>query len=146
MKEYIQKIIQSFFVIATGTLFATTLFNTVLQPGGSLNSGILWQILTIPIVTSPLILIFYARKELTKKQALFRQALHYIVLNIVLITTATSFKWINIKNPKELFYFILLTLGVYLLVCITCFAGDKKEATKLNSKLKQYQCNRNNPS
>lgn len=139
MKAFIQKMIQSFFIIATGSLASTAIFITLIDPHATLDVIILWQILAIALLTTPLSFIFYAHREFSKKEALIRQVIHYIILNIVLVGCAYLFDWFSIRTPKNLLLFIGLIFIVYLSANYFCFTGDKKEANKLNEKIKQYQ-------
>lgn len=139
MTEQIKKIVFSFIFIATGTLLATTLFITLLLPEVTFGVELLWQILAFPLFTSPLILIFYSKKELSKKAIFIRQVLHYMLINIILIPSAYSFKWLETGNLIQLIIFIILVFMVYVGVCISSFVMDQKEATNLNQHIKAYQ-------
>lgn len=139
MKEFTQKVIQSFFMITTVCLFGSALFITLLFPNDTLDVRILWQVLICGLILSPLSYIFYSSRELSKKAILIRQVIHYIVLNITFLLYAYWVNWIDISNTIQVLTISFLNLIGYIAVRLTCFADDKKEAQKLNAKILEYQ-------
>ena len=139
MKELIQKLVQTFCFVITGSLFATTLFITFLSPKISFGVEVLWQIIILSFFSSNLSIIFYSSKELSKKQLLRRKILHFFLLNIVLLGCAYYFHWFMISEIGKSIIFVILSFIVYVFVSISCFSSEKKQAATLNEKIKQYQ-------
>ncbi|MGL4344256.1 MAG: DUF3021 family protein [Cellulosilyticaceae bacterium] len=139
MIDYFKKIAFSFILITTGTLVSSTLFITFLLPDATFGVEMLWQILIFPLCTSPLMLIFYAKHELSKKALLIRRILHGVLIHIILTYLAYRFSWLEPDNLLHLCIFLLLVFCVYTGVCICSFVSDQKEASVLNQKIRLYQ-------
>lgn len=149
MKEFLKKLIQSFFIITTGSLFATTIFITFLVPNDTFGVEVLWQVILISLFTTPLSFLFYSSKELSKKGALIRQAIHYLLLNLVLVGCGLTFEWFSLCELEKVLFFLALVFSVYLVVWFACFTENAKDARTLNEKIKAYQkdkLDKSNPS
>ncbi|PHV69303.1 hypothetical protein CS063_16445 [Sporanaerobium hydrogeniformans] len=141
MKELFRVILYSFFMITTGSIFAAALFITFLIPEARFGVEILWQIISISLLSSLLSIVFYSQRELSKRESIVRQGIHYILINMILISSGYYFEWFKFSEVRKLIIFIALVLVVYMSVRIGIFVSEQKEANKLNEKIKEYQKN-----
>ncbi|ADZ84767.1 DUF3021 domain-containing protein [Cellulosilyticum lentocellum] len=139
MKEEIRRIMNQFFIITTGTVGGATLFTAFFYNEGDISQSILWQILVLSFLTACMNIIFHSAKELTKKQMIFRQGVHFIVVFIILMVGGLSFEWVEGKDIKQIITFSLIIVAVYVFVCTIVYLNDRKTTDRLNEKLKVYR-------
>ncbi|MCL2286587.1 MAG: DUF3021 family protein [Firmicutes bacterium] len=105
--------------------------------GNIIEVSTLTGLLAISILASFLPLIFYSKKELTRRQMLVRSGIHTLAILVVVLLVATIMGWIIWTEP---FRIIVLT-GLVIIMCV--FTGllaerkSKKLADELNEKLKE---------
>lgn len=134
----IKKIISDFFIITTGILIGVIVYCMINKPEATFDVQILQAIVFSGFVTSLLTLIFYSRKELTKRQMLLRQVIHFMFLEGMIMWSAYSSRSIepgNITQGIETFGMVFV---IYFAVRLKGWFFDKKEAEKLNKRIEEY--------
>ena len=139
MKTEIRQIINQFFIITTGSVGGALLFTALFFTDRELPQSILWQILILSFLTACMNIIFHSDKELTKKEMMRRQGVHFIVIFIILIIGGFSFGWVEGSDIKQVMTFSLIVVAVYVFVCTIVYYNDRKTTDRLNEKLKVYR-------
>lgn len=80
-------------------------------------------------------LIFYSRHEYSRKQSAVRVAVHFVVLNAVMLFIGVLLWGIDIKNPAQCLVFLLEVCFVYIMVWLIELYGKKREAKKLTEAI-----------
>lgn len=137
LKELLQTMLGAYPVITTGIITSTYVFCQVFNNHVTFSIDDIGGILVMAFFSDLPFLLFFSKGELTKKEMRIRFIIHIPVLLFVLLYFAGRWNWINIKNPKEVAFFILLVIGVYAVVFAVTFYKDKKTADKLNDSLKR---------
>lgn len=133
--EMLRAMFRAFFIIATGATISMYIFCLIFKPDVSFSLADIRGILMVAFVSDLTFVVFYSRKELSKKQMLIRFIIHVPVVLAVLLYSAHLLNWGNMDSPKEVTVFILLVLGVYAMVLAVSAYQDKKTADKLNDGL-----------
>ncbi len=134
MKEFIRTLVRNFFVIYTGSMFATFCFCTVFYPDTKLEiSYILWMFVFSLCADLPS-LVFYSKKELSKVQFRIRQVFHLLLLEAVLLTAAGIYGMYH--GLFEGFCFGLLVVCVYVGIVLVLYWLDWGVANVMNKKLR----------
>lgn len=137
IKDLLRAMFHAYFVITTGTTVSMYVCCLLFRPNARLSLVDIGGILLVALVSDLSFLIFYAKKELNKRQMLFRFSIHIPLTVLILLIFATIFHWIDLKSVPQVVVFILLVLGVYAGVTAITFYHDRKIAAKLNDGLKR---------
>ena len=139
MKTEIRQIINQFFIITTGSVGGAILFTSFFYTKRDLPQSILWQILVLSFLTACMNIIFHSTKELTKKEMLLRQGLHFIVTFSILMIGGLGFGWVEGSDIRQVMTFSLIVIAVYAFVCTIVYYNDRKITDRLNEKLRAYR-------
>ena len=139
MKETLRTMLIEFFIILSGTTICAAVFCTVFYSDTALSVSLLWQIIALSFLTSLPYLIFYSKKELSKRQLRVRQAIHLILVVGLIIFLAYSWKWIEFVSFIEPLAFVALVLLSYAGIALFMYHREKKLANTLNEKLKKFK-------
>ena len=135
----IKKLASGFCAIASGSLFAAAIFCSIFSTGKRLPASLLWEILGVAALCTLTLLVFYSKKELSKRQMFIRQVIHLPLLLLILLVCAYGFKWIEEPGFLQPLVFIALVLVVYLGVRLMLFRIESQLANRLNERLREYQ-------
>lgn len=139
MREYLKDVLNTFCIINTGIIIGAAAFINLFQGGGSIGVELLWQILIVSVLTSIIIIVLYSKKvEINKNQALARGVIQYVLINVLTLTCAYFFKWIDFKSSWITIGLILTILFVYIFTWIISYLNDAKVAKQLNMKINEY--------
>lgn len=135
----LRRIMADFFIISTGILFCYILCYLVFAPD---TAFYLIDLIHIPVaaaISSLPHLIFYSRKEMSKKQWRRRSIIHLVTLEIVVLSMAKPFHWLNNANVREYAILFLLVLAVYAVVLFFGWRRDAIAADHINHALKSIK-------
>ncbi len=136
---YLKRILRDFFTICSCVLIGATVFILAFLKEASIDASLLWQIIVVSLATSFLSLIFYSRRELSKRVYFIRIAVHYVLVNLVLFLSVYFFDWFKLGKTSTIIVFVLLVLLVYILVHISIYFIDNIKAKNLNKMLDEYK-------
>lgn len=139
MRDFLKMTLWDFMIIAAGILINAAIFCTIFYPGYTFDIRFLWQIIAMAALTSLLHIVFYSRKELSKRQMLVRQIIHACLLLTLLLVLVYTWGWLEPGDVMQIIVFIVLAACVYVSVCVLSLHYDKKVAKELNARLKQYK-------
>jgi hypothetical protein len=128
------------YVIASITICAAVCI-TIFFPEDNLLSGLLWKIICMAAVCACGNIIYLSKKELNKKQHIFRTLLHYLYINVVVIGVSILWGWIATDNVWNFIVMFLLIGVVFFSIMAFMFKQDKLMAENMNKKLRQYNQN-----
>ena len=124
--------------VVTCVVLGSATYISILAPQEKLSPYILWQILFVSALCS-VWTMFYSDRELSKKGMLIANLIHYILVNIVVLSCGLWFKWFCIDNLLQIICMLLLIAVIYLLVCITIRKRETQVANQMNERLRVYQ-------
>ena len=135
MKEPIKMVITHFFVITVAVLFFTTLSNTI-DGVEEYPIFFIWQVFITGIVSALPSIIFYSKKELTKRQWKLRYVIHFILIESIILTEGRIFNWYS--NFLSALVIVLIVVFVYIVVFTYSYFIDFNDAQKVNSALRTF--------
>lgn len=133
-EELKRSFIHNYFVIVTGTIIGTFLYCLMFEREVIFSVFDLGWFLLFSFLGDLPIFIFYSRKELSERQCLVRQILHFIMLEVLLLIVAYFAKMY--KNLIGGIIFAVIVAGVYLLVRFNGYQKNILLASKMNENLK----------
>ncbi len=139
-----QQIMRAFCLISTCITIGLAAFLTVFSVE-TIPSAALWQ---VPLVSFIIALtgglIYYSRRELSKKAYLVRNVLHFVLIGAMLFLSANLFNWFKYANFRVVIIFTVLVVLIYVIVSVIIYYYVKNYQAKLmNEKLNEFKqkCN-----
>lgn len=132
----LQQLIRDFTIILSGTLIFTTIFIFVFSIK-VIDPSLLWQIILISGVASFFDLIYYFEGWIDRIPLFMKTVIHFVLVYLLFIFSAYFFHWFKIG--EFIVYFSLFMVIGYIFNFILIYSYEKKQATLLNMKLKEYK-------
>lgn len=133
--ELLKKTILTFALVIAGITVSSTIFLTIFVPEVQLGIMILWEIIIMSAVCSLGNLLFYSRREISKKKLRIRMIIHYIYINAVVLSGAFIWEWITPGYILQLIVIMILIAAVYAAVMLVNISKEIKIAEDLNKRL-----------
>ncbi len=134
LREIGKLIVSQFFIITVGILFCTSVGNLfyedVVYP-----AWYPWMIMLTGLVGSLPTALFHFRKEPTRKQFIIRTIIHFIVIEILIMTLGYIFGWYS-EFIGGLIIFGMI-LAVYAFVWFFSIRMDMSLAKNINAALER---------
>ncbi len=133
--------INMFTKITTWTLLAAAIFITAFfGTDTALGVELLWQILGLTFLCSVGCITFFKDSEtVTKKGMMCRFILSYLFVSAVFIGGGFLCEWFYPSDWKMVLGMFLLVTAGYAIVTYLSFCTAKKEAMRMNEKLKERE-------
>lgn len=131
--KLIKKICVSYPVIYGGSMMATLVFCLVFYPERVFGLDYLAKMLLFSLAGDLPILVFCSGKELSQQEWMVRMILHFVLLEVVLMTFGGI--WGLYENFIEGIAFFLIVLLVYIGVRLIVFSDDSRQAEQMNQAL-----------
>ncbi len=137
LKEFLKKRLMEYFITVTCVTLAMAILGLSLEPAARFGYDAYFSPLIFGLVSLIPALVTYSRRELSLRQTIIRKALHFLLLEILLVAFG---RWAGLlNNIDSTASFALTVLIVYLAVNLFSWQLDKKEATQINQTLKALQ-------
>jgi len=136
IKEIIERMFNSFFVIFTGSVLAMYVYSLT-YGDGTLDVHNITALLGMTVLADLAYFIFYSKKELNKQQMLVRLFIHMLTITGIMLSVSGFMKWITWREPIQVIVFIGLVIVVYIMVALISEYQSKKLAERLTQKLKE---------
>lgn len=131
--KLIKKICVSYPVIYGGSMMATLAFCLVFYPERVFGLDYLAKMLLFSLAGDLPILVFCSGKELSQQEWMGRMILHFVLLEVVLMTFGGI--WGLYETFIEGIAFFLIVLLVYIGVRLIVFSDDSRQAEQMNQAL-----------
>ena len=139
MKKFIKDVVEIFCYINTGAMLAAASFITVFNRDESFSYLIFWEIALVSLISAVLSALIYTKENDSKKKAKIKNIIHYLLINMLIVTSAYIFDWISNNYITETLFLVFLVSFVYILVAFMLYKKDSKTADELNKKLLEYK-------
>lgn len=137
MKEIAPRVLYSFFIIFTCSLVAMCIF-ALFAGYRFIAITDLFVLLGLAILTSLAGFIFYSKKELSKRQMLIRNIIHFLLIQGIIFSAAFLVRWIFLHYPGRMVLLVVLVSIVYVVVYTMEGYKTKRLADRLTQKLHDY--------
>jgi hypothetical protein len=135
--EFLKKIMFTFIYILAGITISASIFITIFIPDILFSIHLLWQIIGMSAVCSCGNFIYLSRNDLGKQQMKLRIILHYLYINVVVLTGAFLWEWLIPGYTIQILVMFLLIAAVYSAITIITFRQEERTAEKLNIRLRK---------
>lgn len=137
MIDKIKRILLSFCVINTGSLFGSFIFIEIFEHGNKISQSVYWQVSFVAFILTLVVETLLSSDAVSKRDSFVRILISYLIVNISVVGSAYLFKWITENFIVQTFALMFIILLVYLFVYVISYTNDTKVANELNKKLKE---------
>ncbi|WP_285396248.1 DUF3021 family protein [Lysinibacillus sp. fls2-241-R2A-57] len=134
---FVQKIVKDFLIIFASIIIIITILRQIYYPNMAFDLNSIYIIMAFSFLSALIGLILYSPNDISEKQMRIRMAIHFFTLEILLITLSSIFGIVN--SVLDCIILALQIAVIYLLVRLLSWQKDKKEAQKINEKLKAFK-------
>ena len=139
IKDTIKTMLVEFFIILSGTTICAAIFCTVFYRDVVLGVDFLWELIILSFLTALPQILFFSKKEISKKQMRIRQTIHVVLVVGLLVFLAYIWGWVEFTSVLEPLAFVVLVLLSYTAIARYMYHRDKKLAARLNEKLRVFK-------
>lgn len=141
-KELLHMLINHFFICYTCTMLMTVVFCHLNTPvTTAVPVSYLWKAALFSICADLPVLVYYSRKELSRKQWWIRTVIHTILVETVLLTAGHFLGMYGGVGGFILFFFVIL--AVDMIIRFVSYLNDMNTADEINARLQQERRGRN---
>jgi len=136
---FVQKLIKDFLIIFAFIIIMITILRQIYYPHMVFDLKSIYIIMAFSFFSAFIGFILYSPNNISEKNMRIRMAIHFLTLEILLIALGSVFKIVN--NMLDVVILAGQIAIIYLFVRLLSWHNDKKEATKINEKLKACRKN-----
>ncbi|ROR29066.1 DUF3021 family protein [Mobilisporobacter senegalensis] len=136
-KEFLKKNLLNYFIIVTGITIAIAVLGAIYDSNTKFGYEAFFSPLIIGVIAILPSFILYSSKELSSSQMFIRKILHFIVLEMFLITFGHFTGLFDGNNAA--FPFAISVFIIYIFVHLIIWIIDSKTANEINKGLKNMQ-------
>ncbi|MFJ3387615.1 DUF3021 family protein [Lysinibacillus sp. NPDC086135] len=134
--KFVQKIIKEFFIIFASIIMIITLLRQMYDPNMAFDLKSIYILMAFSFLGALTGFIFYSPNDLSEKKMRIRIIVHFFTLEILLIVLASS---MNLVTGQGVIILALQIAVIYIIVHLLSWQNDKKDAKKINEKLKTFK-------
>ncbi|MFJ7950236.1 DUF3021 family protein [Lysinibacillus sp. NPDC096418] len=133
----VQKIVKDFLTIFASIIIIITILRQIYNPNMDFDLNSIYIIMAFSLSSALIGLILYFPNDISEKKMRIRMAIHFFTLEILLIILGSIFGIVN--RALDGIILALQIAVIYLIVRLLSWQKDKKEAQKINEKLKAFK-------
>ena len=137
LSEFVQKIIKDFLIIFASIIIILTILRQMYEPNLVFDLKTIYIIMAFSFFSALIGFILYSPNNLSEKQMRKKIVIHFITLEVLLIALSSIVDIVN--SVGEALILALQIAAIYALVRMLSWKSDKKEAQKINEKLKAFK-------
>ncbi|MCR8658712.1 DUF3021 domain-containing protein [Paenibacillus endoradicis] len=135
--ELSKDIIKTFFIIFGSIIIIITILRQIFFPNMVFNLNSIYIIMIFSLVGALTGFILYSSNDISENNMRVRIIIHFLALEILLISLALVIGVVN--SASSILILVLEIAVIYSIVRILSWQNDKKEAQKINEKLKEFK-------
>ncbi len=134
LSGFVQKIIKDFLIIFAFIIIVITILRQIYYPDMAFDLKSIYIIMAFSFLSALTGLILYTPNDISEKKMRVRMGIHFFTLEILLIALGSVFGIVT--STVDVTILALQIAIIYLIVRLLSWKKDKKEAQKINEKLK----------
>ncbi|WP_055108141.1 DUF3021 family protein [Paenibacillus ihumii] len=135
--ELIKEMIRDFLIIFASIIIIITILRQIYAPDASFELNTIFTIMAFSFLGALTGIILYTPHAISENKMRLRVILHFFFLEALLISLA-----VLLNLVYDTFDILLLALeiaAVYVIVRVLTYRNDKKEAQKINERLRAFK-------
>ncbi len=133
-------VLNKFYEITAWSLLASVVM-TLISKSDMIPSSLLWQIPLLSISGALSSLIYPWDRSMTRKEFVIRIAIHYLIMNGIILGGGGFFGWFDIHEPLQVAMMALSVAIIFFIISLYSWTKGNREAQKLNQRLKKRNDN-----
>ena len=134
--EFVQKTIKNFFIIFASIIMIITLLRQMFYPDMAFDLKSIYILMAFSFLGALTGFILYSPNDLSEKKMRIRIIIHFFTLEILLIVLGSA---MNLVTGSGIIILALQIAVIYIIVHLLTWQNDKKDAKKINEKLKIFK-------
>lgn len=134
LSEFVKEIIRDFLIIFASVVIIITTLRQIFMPDLAFDLISIYTIMAFSFLSALMGIILYAPHGISEKRMRVRIAIHFFTLEILLISLGSLIGVVSSVSGALVFAFEIVV--VYAIVRLLSYENDKREANKINEKLK----------
>ncbi|MBS4196358.1 DUF3021 family protein [Lederbergia citri] len=135
--KFVQKMIKDFLIIFALIMIVLTFLRQIYYPTMTFDLKSIYIIMAFSFLSALTEFILYSPRDISEKKMRIKMAIHFFTLEILLISLGSLFGIVN--RPSDVIIMAVQIAVIYILVRLISLQKDKKEAEKINEKLKAFK-------
>lgn len=143
IKDILRLAVSHFFIITVCVMFVVSAANLLFYKdfNYSIDGTFPWVMMLTGLLGALPTLLYYFPKEPTRKQFYIRVALHYLLINAVILGEGRLLGWFS--TVPQMLIIAAMILAVYGLVWLFSIIAEKTQADNINKALQRFNGNDN---
>jgi hypothetical protein len=137
LTEYVKKVIQNFFIIFASIIIILTILRQFYYPEMSFDLMSIYTIMTFSLIGALTGFILYSPHTISEKNMRKRIIIHFLSLEMILISMGAIFGIVN--NFSNLLLLAFEIAVIYFIIRLLSWQNNKKVAEEINEKLKSFK-------
>ena len=133
-------VLNKFYEITAWSLLASVVM-TLISKSDMIPSSLLWQIPLLSFLGALSSLIYPWDRSMTRKEFVIRIAIHYLIMNGIILGGGGFFGWFDIHEPLPVAMMALSVAIIFFIISLYSWTKGNREAQKLNQRLKKRNDN-----
>lgn len=135
--EFVQKIVKDFLTIFASITIINTILRQIYSPNLAFDLKSMYIIMAFSFISALIGIILYPLNDISETKMRIRIAIHFFTLELILIALGSIFEIVN--NALDVIILVMQIATIYILVRLLSWKNDKKDAKKINEKLKAFK-------
>ena len=138
IKDILRLAVSHFFIITVCVMFVVSAANLLFYKdfNYSIDGTFPWVMMLTGLLGALPTLLYYFPKEPTRKQFYIRVALHYLLINAVILGEGRLLGWFS--TVPQMLIIAAMILAVYGLVWLFSSIAEKTQADNINKALQRF--------
>lgn len=133
-------VLNKFYEITAWSLLASVVM-TLISKSDMIPASLLWQIPLLSFLGALSSLIYPWDRSMTRKEFVIRIAIHYLIMNGIVLGGGSLFGWFDIHEPLQVAMMALSVAIIFFIISMYSWTKGNREAQKLNQCLKKRNDN-----
>ena len=133
-------VLNKFYEITAWSLLASVVM-TLISKSDMIPASLLWQIPLLSFLGALSSLIYPWGRSMTRKEFVIRIAIHYLIMNGIILGGGGFFGWFDIHEPLQVAMMALSVAIIFFIISLYSWTKGNREAQKLNQRLKKRNDN-----
>lgn len=141
LSEFIRDMVKDFLIIFASIIIIITILRQIYDPTMAFDLKSIYIIMAFSFLSVLIGFILYSPNDISEKNMRIRMVIHFFTLEILLITLGGILGIVT--SGLDVIILALQIAVIYFIVRLLSWQNDKREAQKINEKLKTFKKNNN---
>lgn len=135
--KFIKEMIRDFLLIFASIMIIITILRQIYAPDANFELNMIFTIMVFSFLGALTGIILYTPHAISEKKMRLRVIFHFFFLEALLISLSVILNLVY--STFDILLLALEIAAVYIIVRLLTYKNDKKEASKINERLKAFK-------